>query len=166
MNQVDDSSWKYWLIKFGLILSLGIILVSIFKLSVIKGNYYKNLAMENKLMEKKIPAARAVIKDRKGRIVAKSVYQYFRMDGENKIYEGVGDFQGYKFEGENLAYELKRSYPYGESMSFITGYVGKVNQDDKSRNECGIKLDDDEVVGRSGIESFLDCQLRGEMGED
>ena len=164
MNQIDDSSWKYWLMKFGLVLSLGIILVSIFRLTLIKGKYYKNLAIENKLMEKKIPAARAVIKDRKGRIVAKSVYQYFRMDGDSKIYEGVGDFQGYKFEGKDLAYELKRSYPYGESMSFITGYVGKVNQGDKNRNECGIKLDDDEVVGRSGVESFLDCQLRGEDG--
>ena len=164
MNQIDDSSWKYWLMKFGLVFSLGIILVSIIKLTLIKGKYYKNLAIENKLMEKKIPAARAVIKDRKGRIIAKSVYQYFRMDGDNKIYEGVGDFQGYKFEGKDLAYELKRTYPYGESMSFITGYVGKVNQNDKDKNECGIKLDDDEVVGRSGVESFLDCQLRGEDG--
>jgi penicillin-binding protein 2 len=122
------------------------------------------LAIENKLMETKIPAARAVILDRKGRTVAKSVYQYFKMDGNNKIYEGVGDFQGYKFEGRDLAYELKRSYLYGESMSFITGYVGKLNQDDKNENKCGIKLDDDEVIGRSGVESFLDCQLRGTDG--
>ena len=68
MNQIDDSSWKYWLMKFGLIFSLGIILVSILKLSVVKGKYYKDLAIENKLMEKKIPAARAVILDRKGQI--------------------------------------------------------------------------------------------------
>ncbi|MDD4026672.1 MAG: penicillin-binding transpeptidase domain-containing protein [Candidatus Shapirobacteria bacterium] len=161
MNQIDDSSWKYWLMKFGLILSLGIILVSILKLSVVKGKYYKDLAIENKLMEKKIPAARSVILDRKGRIVAKSVYQYFRMDGDSKIYEGVGDFHGYKFEGKDLAYELKRFYPYGESMSFITGYVGKINQDDKNENKCEIKLGDNEVMGRSGIESFLDCQIRG-----
>lgn len=164
MNQIDDSSWKYWLMKFGLILSLGIILVAVLKLDVIKGGYYKGLAIENKLMEREIPAARAVILDRKGRVVAKSVYQYFRMDGSNKIYEGVGDFQGYKFEGPDLAYELKRSYPYGESMSFITGYVGKINQDDQNANKCGIKLDNDEVMGRSGVESFLDCQIRGTDG--
>jgi cell division protein FtsI/penicillin-binding protein 2 len=161
MNQIEDGSWKYWLMKFGLVLSFGIILVAIFKLDVIKGRYYKDLAIENKLMERSIPASRAVIMDRKGRVVAKSVYQYFRMDGDNRIYEGVGDFQGYKFEGKDLAYELKRSYPYGESMSFITGYVGKVNQDDKDKNECGIRLGNGEVVGRSGVESFLDCQLRG-----
>lgn len=164
MNQIDDSSWKYWLMKFGLILSLGIILASIIKLSVIRGSYYKNLAIENKLMQQEIPAARSLILDRKGRVVAKSVYQYFKMDGTNKIYEGVGDFQGYKFEGKDLAFDLKRSYPYGESMSFITGYVGKISQDDKNNNKCGIKLDDINVIGRSGVESFLDCQLRGTDG--
>ena len=165
MNQLDDSSWKYWLLKFGLILSLGIILVSLVNLTIIKGSYYKGLAIENKLMEKQIPAARAEIVDRKGRVVAKSVYQYFKMDKDNKIYEGTGDFQGYKFEGKDLAYDLKRFYPYGESMSFVTGYVGKVNQDDKNEARCGVKLDDNEVVGRSGVESFLDCGLRGMDGK-
>ena len=164
MNQIDDLSWKYWLMKFGLILSLGIILIFIINLGLIKGVYYKNLAIENKLIEKDIPAARALILDRKGRVVAKSVYQYFRMDGQNKIYEGFGDFQGYKFEGKDLAYDIKRSYPYNESMSFVTGYVGKVSSDDKSKNSCQIKLDNDEFVGRSGVESFLDCKLRGTDG--
>lgn len=165
MNQIDDSSWKYWLLKFGLILSLGIIFISIFELGIIKGKYYKGLAMENKLVQNDIPAARALIVDRKGRVVAKSVYQYFKMDGKNKLYEGIGDFQGYKFEGKDLAYEIKRSYPYNESMSFITGYVGKVNQDDKSENNCQVNLDNDEFVGRSGVESFLDCKLRGTNGK-
>ncbi len=165
MNQLDDISWKYWILKFGLVLSLIIILVSIFKLDVIKGAYYKDLAIENKLMEKKIPSARATILDRKGRVVAKSVYQYFRMDGDNKIYEQEGSFQGYKFENESLAYELKRMYPYGESMSLITGYVGKINKDDQTENKCGIKLDNDELIGRMGLESFLDCQIRGKDGK-
>ena len=165
MNQIEDGSWKYWVLRFGLVFSLGVILVSVFKLDVIKGAYYKNLAIENKMVEKKIPAARATILDRKGRVVAKSVYQYFTMDGKNKIYQGVGDFQGYKFEGENLAYELERSYLYGDSMSLITGYVGKVNIDDQNENNCGVKLDNDEVVGRSGVESFLDCQIRGKDGK-
>jgi len=165
MNQIEDGSWKYWVLRFGLVFSLGVILVSVFKLDVIKGAYYKNLAIENKMVEKKIPAARATILDRKGRVVAKSVYQYFTMDEKNKIYQGVGDFQGYKFEGENLAYELERSYLYGDSMSLITGYVGKVNIDDQNENNCGVKLGNDEVVGRSGVESFLDCQIRGKDGK-
>jgi len=161
MNQIDDTSWKYWLIKFSLVLSLGVIFISVFRLSVIRGVYYKNLARENKLMEQNIPASRSLILDRKGRIVAKSVYQYFKMDEKNKIYQGIGDFQGYKFEGRDLSFDLKRYYPYGESMSFITGYVGKVNQEDQNTNRCGIKFNHSSVIGRSGVESYLDCDLRG-----
>jgi len=165
MNQIDDGSWKYWILKFGLILSLGILLVAILKLDVVKGSYYKDLAIANKMVEKKIPAARATILDRKGRVVAKSVYQYFKMDGTNKIYEGLGDFQGYKFENEDLAYELKRLYPYGESMSLITGYVGKINERDQNEYECETKLNKDDVIGRGGLESYLDCQIRGTTGK-
>ncbi len=165
MNEIADYSWKYWILKFGLIFSIGILMTMVLRLGIIKGQYYKNLAIDNKLLEKKIPAARATILDRKGRVVAQSIYQYFKMDGDNKIYEGRGDFQGYKFEGENLAYELKRYYPYGESMSLITGYVGKINKEDQFSNKCDTRLGNDEMVGRSGIESYFDCEIRGVAGK-
>jgi penicillin-binding protein 2 len=98
-------------------------------------------------------------------VVAKSIYQYFKLEGDNKIYDEAGDFNGYKFEGKNLAYDLKRSYPYGESMAFVTGYVGKVNENDIKSNICGEKLAGDDTVGRGGVEGFGDCQLRGKDGK-
>ena len=130
MEDVSNKNWKYWLFNVGLILSFLILLAVILKLTVIQSSYYKELARENKVFESSIPAARAKTIDRKGRIVAQSVYQYFRLENGDKIYSDAGDFVGYKIEGKDLAYELKRYYPYGESMSFVTGYVGKVNQDD------------------------------------
>jgi len=164
-RQLDDSSWKYWVLRAGLIISLGILLVNIIKLSVIKVGYYKELARENKVVETVLPASRAQILDRKGRVLAKSVYQYFKLDGKNKIFESVGDFDGEKIEGEDLNYEIKRSYLYNESTAFVTGYVGKVNSEDKTKNKCETKLSDQELIGRNGIESFLDCQLRGIDGK-
>jgi len=155
---------KYWILKFGLILSLLILLVNIFVLSIIKGKYYKEIARENKVVESTIPAPRAQILDRKGRVVAKSVYQYFKVDDGNKIYQDSGDFSGYRFEGKDLAYEVKRQYLYSESMSMVTGYVGKVSDNDKKEKRCGIKLSSDEVIGRGGVESFLDCEIRGTDG--
>lgn len=164
MDRIDETSWKYWIFKFGLLVSLGIILVAVLKLDVIKGGYYKNLAIENKMVERKIPSARATIVDRKGRVLVKTVYQYFKMDGDNKIYQSGEDFQGYQVDKENLSYELKRKYFYGESTSLITGYIGKINQDDQIKNRCGIKLDNDEMVGRMGVEGFMDCLIRGKDG--
>lgn len=161
----DDNSWKYWLLKFGLILSLLILVVSLLKLSIIKGGYYKEIARENKIVESNIPAARAEIWDRKGRVVAKSVYQYFKLDNGSKIYQGSGDFDGYKFEGKDLAFEVKRQYPYGEAMSTVTGYVGKVNDNEIKTQKCGLLLDGSDITGRGGVEDFLDCQIRSVNGK-
>jgi penicillin-binding protein 2 len=165
MRGDSDFSWKYWILKFGLVLSLIILIANIFKLDIIQGSYYKDMARANKVVESVIPAPRAQILDRKGRVVAKSVYQYFKIENGTKIYQDSGDFSGYKFEGKDLAYEIKRQYPYGESMGMITGYVGKVTDSDIKQNNCGMKLNNDELIGKSGIESYLDCSIRGTDGK-
>ena len=165
MKEEDGVSWKYWLFKFGLILSLLILAGNLLKLSFIKGKYYREIARENKIVESSIPAARAEILDRKGRVVAKSVYQYFKLDNGNKIYQDSGDFDGYKFEGKDLAFEVKRKYPYGEAMSMVSGYVGKVNENEIKLQKCQTTLTGDDVVGRGGVEDFLDCQIRSKNGK-
>ena len=101
-----ETSWKYWLFNGLLFLSLGILLVAVLNLSVIKQKYYSTLSRDNRVSETIIPASRGNIVDRKGRIVTKSIYQYFKMEGLDKIYQGDGDFAGYKFEGNDLAYDL------------------------------------------------------------
>lgn len=165
MEGVAESNWKYWLLSGGLVLSFLILLGVVLKLSLVQGKYYSELARNNKVFERVIPAGRALILDRKGRVVAESVYEYFRIEGENKIYSGTGDFDGYKFEGKDLAYEIKRSYPYGEAMAFISGYTGRVNSDDLKNSKCTEKLDHNDFIGRGGLESYLDCELRGVDGK-
>ncbi len=165
MREEDENSWKYWLFKFGLLLSLLILVANLLKLSIIKGKYYREIARENKIVESVIPAARSEILDRKGRVVAKSIYQYFRLENGNKIYQDSGDFDGYKFEGKDLSFEVKRYYPYGESMSMVTGYVGRVNESEIRLQKCGVILNGNDVVGRSGVEDFLDCEIRNKNGK-
>lgn len=165
MREEAEIPWKYWLFRFGLIFSLMILLVNLFKLSLIRGKYYREVARENKIVESSIPSARAEILDRKGRVVAKSVYQYFKVEDNNKIYQDSGDFDGYKFEGKDLAFEVKRQYLYPESMSVITGYVGKTTNSEIHQQKCGIMLGGNDVVGRGGIEDFLDCEIRSKNGK-
>jgi penicillin-binding protein 2 len=166
MSLDEERPWKYWLLAWGLVVSFGLLTAAVFKLAVIQHGYYYGLARENRIYEGVIPAGRGEIVDRKGRVIAKSIYQYFRKDGDSKIYEGFGDFEGYKFEGKDLAYDLKRKYPYGESLGLISGYVNKVNMDDiKEAGICEGKLDVMDVIGRGGVEGFLDCQLRGKDGK-
>jgi penicillin-binding protein 2 len=50
-------------------------------------------------------------------------------------------------------------------MGLISGYVGLVRANEVGTEKCnGIKLKNDDVVGRGGVEEFLDCKLRGITG--
>jgi penicillin-binding protein 2 len=165
MGDLETKGVKYWLLMGGLWLSFGILLSVAMKLMVVQGAYFKELARGNKVLETRIEAGRGKILDRKGRVVAESVYQYFKEVNGVKVFEEVGEFKGYKFEGTGLAYELKRQYPYGESMGDVTGYLGMVNLEDISEKKCDDKkIDAREMVGRGGIEEWMDCSLRGEAG--
>ena len=128
---------KYWWFQAALVLSFGILLTAVIKLNVIRGPYYRDLAINNRVTRVIIPAVRGDILDRKGRIVADNV-----------------DFDGV----------VKRFYPYGESTSSITGYLGSVNQEELKNGKCGLNLQNKSVVGRSGIESVMDCKLIGKDG--
>lgn len=165
MNIETSQSWKYWLLNWGLVTTFGLLLVGIFRLSVIRAGYYKNLARDNKVEEKIIPAGRGEIFDRKGRVLVKSVYQYFKMENDSKVYESSGEFQGYKFEGKDLAYDLKRQYTYNESFGLITGYVGMPDENELKAGVCGNKMTNGEMIGRGGVEQYFDCQLRGVDGK-
>ncbi len=165
MNEVENKDWVFWAVKLVLVLSLLMLASKSFSLAVIKKNLYQGLARDNKIYEMDIPAARGSVVDRKGRTVAESIYRYFRIDGESKVYEGEGEFDGYKFEGKNLAYDLKRKYDYGQSMSFVSGYIGRANETDVANKKCGVELGPESMVGRGGVEEFFDCKLRGVDGK-
>jgi penicillin-binding protein 2 len=125
---------KYWWMQAALVMSFGILLVTVIKLNLIKGPYYREMALNNRVTKLTIPAARGEIFDRKGRIVA-----------------------------DNVSFDetIKRFYPYGESTASVTGYLGSVNQEELKNGKCGRNLQNQSVVGRAGIESVMDCELMG-----
>lgn len=146
-------------------MSLGGLAAATINLAGIRHGYYKDLARDNRISESPIPAARGQVLDRKGRVLAKSLYQYFKTEGDQKVLEEAGEFKGYRFEGKDLSFELERYYPYGEAMALVTGYVGKATEDDLTKKGCsGQGFGREEMMGKSGIEEVEDCRLRGETG--
>ena len=58
---------------------------------------------------------------------------------------------------------LKRKYFYGENFAHITGYIQKINSREYSQKKNqGYFIDS--IVGRQGIESYYDKELRGRVG--
>lgn len=156
-----EQGWIYWIYLLGIVVSLGILLTRAVGLMVIKSGYYKELSRNNRIVEKRIPASRGNIVDRKGRIVAESIYQYYKTESGAKIFIDKGPFEGNKFEGLGINVELKRQYTYGQSLGLVSGFVAKVNANDLKKDRCGGQLTNESIVGRMGIEQQFECQLRG-----
>ena len=135
-----------------------------FEMSVIKHVYYKNRATDNQVYESVILAPRGSIYDRKGRVLAESLYHYFKDIDGKVVYEGTDIYSGLKFEEQGVSYELRRKYPYGNALAFVSGYVAKPKEEEIANAGCKKHLDKRSLVGRSGIESWFDCFLRGEDG--
>ena len=56
-----------------------------------------------------------------------------------------------------------REYIYGETMAHILGYVGNISSSEMGRNiYSGYRSDD--IVGKYGVEKYLDGYLKGESG--
>ena len=72
--------------------------------------------------------------------------------------------RNYEFPGITITHESSRSYTYGSLASHIIGYIGKI-----SENEYKEKSDiyqNDDYVGRTGIEGLFESYLRGKDGKE
>lgn len=65
------------------------------------------------------------------------------------------------FPGVDTYSEPTVAYPYGELASHILGYIGPVTQDDLTKNP---EYDQNDVIGRTGIESVFEKYLKGKDG--
>ena len=155
-------------IRLILMVSFLVLLVRLIELQIIKGAYYRDLADGNRIRVVELKAPRGEITARGGELLVTNqplnlaVYYsqdkgYFTAISEDDK-EKIADISGYT-----------RYYPLKESAGHITGYVGLVSDKesekiDSSCVEKGQRKGSDQT-GRSGLEEYYDCQLRGVDGE-
>src|SRR5699024_4337246 len=65
--------------------------------------------------------------------------------------------------GVKLTATEVRSYPLGASASHLIGYTGSVTAEDLEKHK-GEGYTSDSVIGKSGLESLYEKELRGENG--
>jgi penicillin-binding protein 2 len=152
-------SWLAWFYKgllfFGVLLLLG----RMFDLQVIKGAYYRDLSEGNRIRRVGVKAPRGEILARGGEVLV-----------GNREVEKTIVFESAQGVENEIILESERSYNYPQEVAHITGYVGEVNE-----GEVG-KVDPDCIqkgaralgtaIGRSGLELWYDCLLRGVDGEE
>jgi cell division protein FtsI/penicillin-binding protein 2 len=65
---------------------------------------------------------------------------------------------------DSKSFTIFRSYPYGESLFHVVGYVGKISEEKLAAvegTEEAVYYDEDSLIGLSGIESEYESTLRG-----
>lgn len=69
----------------------------------------------------------------------------------------------HRFDGVNVVPYLTRYYPYGELLTHVLGYVGRLDADDLATIDAG-NYRGTTMIGKIGIEKYQETQLHGTSG--
>ena len=122
-----------------------VLLIKLFTLTIVKGDYYRRLSEANRIREIPIEPKYGTIRDRKGLILA-----------ENKDAQASSSEDFIRSE---------RTYYYPEETAHLIGYRQLADKNDIETDYCARKLLPNERVGKKGIEKLADCDLRGTPGK-
>jgi len=134
-----------YLFSLGAFLGFAIIILRLFQLTIVKGEYYSRLAEENRVREIVVEQQRGKIIDRKGIVLA-----------ENK----KADVES---TGERLS--SGRMYQMPEAIAHLVGYRQLADEEDLKNDNCLNKLRLGDKVGKKGAEKLFECDLRGNPGK-
>lgn len=152
---------------FYLILAAGFILlfVRLFDLQVLKGGQNRKRADQNRITIVNIPAARGVIYDRNGEVLARNS-PLFLIRGKGDKSKEISRDEAIDLEakGEPVFTIQQREYPQGQILSHITGYVGEITQEELKKSFGDYKSGD--FLGRMGVEEKYELTLRGKDGKE
>lgn len=108
------------------------------KKTLIAYQYFKALSESNKTAEKLISAPRGVLYDRDGTLLV-----------SNQI---------------NSDKRLTRTYSSPEATAHLLGYLALPTSVDLKDYSCGAPAVSTQLVGKTGLEKFFECRLRGRSG--
>jgi len=69
----------------------------------------------------------------------------------------------HRYEGVEVVPYLARRYPYGELLTHVLGYVGRLDAEDLARVDAG-NYRGTSHIGKTGIERFYETRLHGTSG--
>ncbi|MBI4999302.1 hypothetical protein HZB97_00840 [Candidatus Gottesmanbacteria bacterium] len=164
--------WRHLPFYLLLIFSFWLLLWRLFDLTIIKGGYFHELSEGNRIQERVLRAARGVIYDRHGQVLARNKPIY-KISFENLISreEALAIEARGGTEAANLEMDLAREYPWAGLLAHVVGYMGEVREEElKIKNKQSFssneKLKMGDFVGRTGVEEEYEEILRGIDGKE
>jgi len=75
--------------------------------------------------------------------------------------------QQYRFPGVEIKARLFRDYPFGDKMSHLVGYIGRINQTDVQQlgdSDLAANYRGSDYIGKTGLEQSYESDLHGYTG--
>ncbi len=155
-----------FLLLFAILLGIfSLLLVRLIDVNLVKGDYFLNLAENNRYFTKNNPAERAIFLDRYKQPLVKNQKQYFRYLEKDRFYSDKvflprdEALSLLATDSASIGYEFNRIYPYKESLSAVLGYLSPITARDLS-DDANLPLNS--RLGRMGLEQFFEQKLRSQ----
>jgi len=71
----------------------------------------------------------------------------------------------HRFKGADVVPYLSRFYPYGELLTHVLGYIGRMDEADVASVDAG-NYRGTRTIGKTGVEQFHEAQLHGVSGNE
>lgn len=161
-----------WITTSFLILTLVcffLILLRLTSLQIVKGSANRELADGNRIQIKIIHAPRGVIYDRDGTVLAANAPAFRLLDPQTKKAKLITREEALELEVKNdppmadLEVDNVRSYPFGEKLAHVVGFVGEISPDQLKSSQFAGYLPGDRI-GQSGVEAEYETFLKGRDG--
>lgn len=135
----------FFLYMIGVSIFFLLVILRLFQLTIVKGDYYAGLAENNRIREITIEAPRGAIYDRKGIVLAANNSPDVESSDERVV--------------------SKRIYYTNEALSHVLGYRQIADENDLKNDSCLNKLKLGDKTGKKGVEQLYECDLRGVRGK-
>lgn len=155
--------WRIIFFSITCLVLFFIIFLRLFHLQIVQGSVNRELADGNRIQIKVIHAPRGVIFDRNGKVLAANS-PAFRLGTKLITREQALEWE-VKNDSRALSLEIDnvRTYPMGEKIGHVVGFMGEISQDQlKTKEFRDYRLGD--WIGQIGVEAEYEKLLRGVDG--
>ncbi len=146
-------------------LIFAVIIIRLFYVQIVRSEYYRHLADQNRTRTANIPAPRGIILDRNGReLVTNSPLFKIIENGHTKM---LSQDEAFKLisRGKNVQNDVVRNYLYKSAFAHVLGYIGPVSKDEIIQPEFD-NYSISDYVGKMGLEAEYEGLLHGQNGKE
>jgi len=162
-------NFKLVVVLVAVVSLFSILIIRLFDLQIIRGNYFRNLSDDNRFFSFDLPAERGVFLDRYGIPLSINRRDYYLIDDYKVLFSPQTPISRDEAlvqiasQSAQVGYSLKRSYPFNEVGAHFIGYTGSVTKEDLLNDDT---LDITDQLGKMGLEKVFNYQLQGEKGNE